>query len=351
MILLKHANVFLPVIQNIANNVKKGRELHYSDDAIGITALLQCPLKTKLSKQFDIQLDATSVDIDDGYLWEQQVKSALKELFPDNFKDEFVLDYTIDDIKLEGHLDILLIFDRYVIGLELKAPRYLLLKRPITDKDIIDGTLVYGNNLVYMTDTYITQSKIQHYLLKKKFPDKTVYTYIFAKTLLVYSTNMRKFYVVYDTNDTVLSDEEFKNIVESYKNNQGPTFAFECLSCRLFELGVCSGKQYEPQKQELKDLDEQTLKLIEEYNQLETRKKLIEKELKKRIRGSVTVNNKKTIGWIKKTQRKVDINKLFERAPKNELKQYVTIRPDVIDVIQSKYPDVVTETLNVKWEF
>jgi len=350
MILLRHANVFLPIVQDIANNVRKGRELQYSEGAIGITSLLQCPLKTKLSKQFDVQLDVTSVDIDDGFLWEQQVKTALRERFPENFVEEFVLAYTVDDIKIEGHLDVLLSFDKFVIGLELKAPRYLLLRKPITDKDIIGDNLVYGNGLVYMTDTYITQSKIQHYLLKKTFPDKTVYTYIFAKTLLVYGSYMRKFYVVYDTSNEVLSDDEFKTIIESFRNGEGPTFAFECMMCRLFELGLCDGKPYDPIEQQLKDLDKDTQALIREYIELEARKKLIEKELKKRLRGSVKINNRKVIGWVKKEQKRVDIDKLIEQVSKHELKRYIAVRPDAVDIIQRKYPDTVTVTQEVKWQ-
>jgi len=347
------ANVFLPLIQRISEDVREGRELTYTENAIGITSLLNCPVKSELRKQVGDIASVTSVEIEDGFLWEQQVKKALLNIFgSDIVKEELVLSYEYDGIRIEGHVDVVLIFDAYVVGLELKAPKYLLLKRiPNDNKDVVGHTLLsQGEKFVYMPDTYVLQSRIQNYLLRRTYPDKQVYTFLFVKTLLVKGGYARKFYVVYDTNDRELTEEEIRKLIKRYKDNNGPTFAYECMFCQYFDFGLCDGHIYEPPIVLSTDIDEETKDLLREYYQVREYLKRIETQLKKKVKGTIVLRDGRKIGWVKTRKRNIDIKRLIEVIGPEKSSRYLTVKPGLQSELARQYPGLVTsEEEHVIW--
>jgi len=352
---LPFANVFVSLVRHIAHNVRQGRELTYSENAIGITSLLTCPIKSQLSKQYgNIDPDFTSVEIEDGYLWEQQVKTALKEIFGDKVIDEYVLKYEFDGIKIEGHLDVVIQTNDYIIGLELKAPKYLSLKEIPKPDDIVNYTLLTnGNKYVYMPPTYVLQSRIQNYLLRQMHPDKPVYTFIFAKSLLIRYGYARKFYVVYDTNRPSMDDQEFSQVVEQWRKSNKPTFALECFMCQFFDYGICEGATYEPNNITENELDNETKQLINQYLQTKAELKRLETQLKKHLKGSVTLADGTRIGWHKYKRRTYDINKLIEKLKNDKtlINKYLTVRPSMVSRVTKQFPDIVIdEEESVSWQ-
>lgn len=95
--------MFETLVERIRQESKEGRVLTYTEGAIGITALLSCPVKYELAKEYEIEPKA--VEIDDGFVWERQVKKALKELYGESFQEEKDLIYEVDKTLIHGHLD------------------------------------------------------------------------------------------------------------------------------------------------------------------------------------------------------------------------------------------------------
>jgi len=347
------SNIFLPLIETISQQVKEGRELEYSEDAIGITSLLSCPIKTELRKNIPNLESVTTVEIEDGFLWEQQVKTALKKLFGNRVKEELVLKYEHANVKIEGHLDVAIDLGDLIIGLELKSPKYLYLKRiPDEAKDIVGSTLLLnGQDFVYMPDSYTVQSKIQNYLLRYQYPGKRVYTFLFAKTLLIKGGYARKFYVLYDTNKNPFTDTDIQKLIEAYKERKGPTFAYECMMCQFFDLGICEGQTFDPIEIQYKDLDDEAKMLLKQYEQLKTELKRIETQLKKKIKGTVVLEDGRKIGWVKTKKVNIDINKAVEQIPEPVRIKYLTIKPSMQNRVAKQWPDVVrSEEEFVYWK-
>lgn len=226
------------VIEKIREKTKEGRKLEYSPDAIGITALLYCPLKWELRKKYP-EIEAQAVEVDDGFLWEKQVKEVLKELFSNNFEEEKVLRYQTQGIKLEGHLDAFVEFPEKVVGIELKSPRMVFLKEfPETN----DTVLYDDGKVVVMNEIYLLQAKIQKFLLEKLYPHKKVQQFIFAKTLCKKANRSKKFYIIYEVKGAI-SEEEFKELIRRFKEDKSPRFEKECeYYCEYFRRGICSGR-------------------------------------------------------------------------------------------------------------
>jgi len=170
--------MFEQLVEKIRQESKEGRVLTYIEGAIGITALLSCPLKWELCRTYDVE--PTAVEIDDGFVWERQVKSALKELYGDAVQEEKDLFYEIEGTLIHGHLDCFIELEDEVIGIELKAPKYILLKD--IPQGIKDG-LYEDEGLVIHNSVYLTQAKIQRFILGRLYPHKKVRQYLFYKSL------------------------------------------------------------------------------------------------------------------------------------------------------------------------
>ena len=309
------------IVEKLKEKAKEGRELCYSPGAIGITALLYCPKKWEL-RQKHPEVQATGVEIDDGFIWEKQVKEVLKEIFPDGFEEEKTLKFEMEGVKLEGHLDAFIELEDKVIGIELKSPKYILLKEfPETQDDVLfdDG------KIVFMNDIYVLQARIQYFLLKKLYPHKEVEQYIFAKALCRKGNLSKKFYVVYRVKEPV-SEEELRQLIKRFKEDKSPRFPKECeYYCEFYRQKLCSGEEFRGKSNDMGSSHENVKELLKTYRQLQSDLKNLELQLKKSLRGSLKVGNRE-IGWVKKKVIKLNTSKILNLLPRDRIPQFFQLK-------------------------
>ena len=310
------------IVEKIKERARDGRELSYSDGAVGITSLLYCPIKHELRQKYpDIQ--ASAVEIDDGFVWERQVKGVLEELFGKSFEEEKVLELEVEGLKIEGHLDTFIELEDKVIGIELKAPKWIPLKAFPPEKKIESNLLIdEKHEYVRVNDLYILQARVQKRFLDLLYPDKKVEQYIFLKGMAEWKRWRKKLYVVYPIYSAI-SEEELRNLVKRFKEDKGPRFPTECEAyCEYFRQGLCGGKPFAFERTvNHSELDEETKDLLREYRVLEGQLKTVEAQLKKKLKGSVKVGNKE-IGWVERKVVVLDEERLFDLLPKEELSQH-----------------------------
>lgn len=332
---------FKTLVEKIQAKSKEGRELVYTDGAIGITSLLHCPIKHELAKEYDIKADA--VEIDDGFVWERQVKESLRELYGESFKDEFDLITEVGGYKLHGHLDCFVEQEDTVIGIELKAPKTLLFRQPYTGE-----SLFYDDGRVVHNDIYLTQARIEKFLLKKLFPEKEVRVFLFYKALCKAGTWSRKLYVVSEVKDEI-TEEELLRLIERFYTDKSPRYANECTQyCEFYRQGLCEGKEFREEEKEDKELYD----LVKHYRALESDLRVLEAQLKRRLRGSIVIGGK-AFGWIRKRIVEVDKERLMELLSKEELKDYLVVdwrkREELIERFGDEIVKEVREKLEWRW--
>jgi len=312
---------FLNLIRMLSENVKKERVVEYSQDSeneevIGITSLLACPLKTYYRKLYP-QIQYTNLEIDEGYLFEQQVKSALKELYKDKFHDEYVVEYTHDGIKIEGHIDCLIEFDNEIISLELKVPRSVYLAKPIKNLRDVDVIFDEDNDTVIINEKYILQAQIQKFLLMKKHPDKTIHHYLFLKTLVVSASKQKKAYIVYPIKQHI-DEETLKRLISAYKSDKRPRIDNECIYCPYFNT-VCDGSNETSDilKKILSSLnsdDKSLMNMIKRYYDIKDELKKLEWLIKSKLKDRTIRYGNKTIGNVEYEMIEIDTKKLIQKA-------------------------------------
>lgn len=334
---------FKALVERIQAKSKEGRELNYTEGAIGITALLHCPLKWELSQKYDIETSA--VEIDDGFVWEKQVKESLRELYGEAFKEEFDLITEIGEYKLHGHLDCFVEDGNTVIGIELKAPKTLLFKEPYTDKE----TIFYDDGRVVHNDIYLTQAKIEKLLLKKLFPEKEVKVYLFYKALCKSGTWSRKLYVVSEVRDEI-TEEELLRLVERFHTNKSPRYPNECTQyCEFYRQGLCEGKEF---REEQEVADKELYDLIKHYRALESDLRMLSAQLKRKLKGSIVIGGKE-LGWIRRKTIEVDKDKLMELLNKEELKNYLVVDWRKKDELIERFGNHIVKEVKeiLEWRF
>ncbi len=301
--------------EKIREKTREGRSLSYQEGAVGITALLHCPLKWELSRRYEI--DPQAVEIDDGFIWETQVKSALRDLFGEGFKEEYDLIAEFDGYKLHGHLDCFVEKEDEVIGIELKAPKVLLLKEPYEE-----GTLLEDDGRVIHNEVYLTQARIEKALLRRLFPEKEVKVYLFYKALCRHKNWSKKLYVVSEVKEPA-SEEEIKELLLRFHEDKSPRYPNECTSyCVFFKEGLCEGREFKQEVQE--EQAGRFIELLKYYRTLEAELKTLEAQLKKTIKGHVVIGGKE-LGWVKQKVVEIDVSKLLELEPK--AKEYLMVKP------------------------
>ncbi len=306
---------FEKVVRLIRERTKEGRELTYGEGEVGITSLLSCPLKVDFRKQYP-DITAEAVEIDDGFVWEGQVKTALRELYGDVFRDELELPCECMGVKIRGHLDCALFFEDRVVGIELKSPRELFVK------DLPeDGTFLYdGEGIVRNNPHYYMQAKVQKYLLRKLYPDREVEQYLFYKAPARKGAKVRKLYVVVPV-EGEMTDEEFEELVRRFKEDKRPRWKGECEHYCPYYGVVCEGKEVEFKDTEV---SEEVRKLLKEYRALQGELKNIELTLKKLVKGSFKVGERQ-LGWVEREVVELDLEKVIGKLGE-EAKDYLQVR-------------------------
>ena len=323
---------FEKVVSLIREKTKEGRELIYKDGEVGITSLLSCPLKVDFRKKYP-DITSEAVEIDDGYVWEGQVKFALQELYGDAFREELELPYECMGVKIRGHLDCGLIFEDRVVGIELKSPRELFVR------DLPEDTIfLYDDtNIVRNNPHYYTQAKVQKYLLSKLYPDKEVEQYLFYKAPARRGVKVRKLYVAVPIKED-MTDDEFKEIVWKFKEERVPRWKGECeYYCPYYKAGVCEGKDVRFQDTVI---SEEAKALLKEYRALQSELKNLEFTLKKLIKGSFRMGERE-LGWVEREVIDIDIRELLKKIEPEKVNDYLQVKWQKKKEIEEKYGDEV----------
>jgi len=330
------------LVDKIKAKTREGRELSYSKGAVGITALLYCPLKHELrQKHPDFRADA--VEIDDGFVWEKQVKEALEEMFGKSFEEEKVLEMEIEGLKIEGHLDTFVELEDKVVGIELKAPKWIPFTR-VPSEEEMEGNLLIDTERKYtkVNDLYITQARIQKFLLEKLYPEKKVEQFIFLKSMAQYKEWRKKLYIIYPVEESI-SEEELKEMVRKFKEDKSPRFPIECENyCEYYRQGLCSGKEFAFEDKSYDEQSDEIKNLLKHYRELQGELKTIEAELKKKLKGSILLGNRK-IGWVEREVVEIDIDKLLKKIPPSKAEEYLQVKWQKKREIEKRFPSVVRE--------
>ncbi len=201
----------------------QGKRNHptYSDNALGITALLYCPLKYHY-RQSDFHTNQySSLEILDGFDFEHTIKSILQDHY--GAIDEFVVEYEYNGTKIEGHLDV------YVptlnVALELKNMRLVKAKMLPADT-IVFNPEEYG---IELTQSYLKQAGIQKTLLDYH-TNKTNQVFLVVKTTLI-DHSMKAKKVIIITQPPAVPLEEINTLIEAFHNEKKPRYPWECKLC------------------------------------------------------------------------------------------------------------------------
>jgi len=309
---------FGKVVERIREEAKEGRELEYKEGEVGITSLLSCPLKVDLRKKYP-EISPEAVEIDDGYVWESQVKSVLRKLYGERFKEELELPCECLGVRIRGHLDCAVFGDGKVVGIELKSPRELFLR------EFPEGEEVFffdREGVVINNPLYYTQARIQKYLLSKLYPDKEVEQYLFYKAPARKGKKVRKLYVVVPVEED-MSDEEFEEIVRRFKEDPSPRWKGECeYYCPYYRGGICEGREF---FHEDGKLSEEIRELLKEYRTLQSQLRGVEMHLRKLVKGSFTVGGKE-LGWVEREVLELDVEKILKALPPEKAGEYLQVR-------------------------
>ncbi len=333
------------VVKQIREGVKEGRELSYGEGEIGITSLLSCPLKAKLRKEHP-DISASAVEIDDGYLWEQQVKSALSEVFGGKFEDEKDLVDEVEGLKIRGHLDCFIELEDKVIGIELKSPKAVLLKKFPEDESLIDGVFLIDEEGEYIVHNplYYTQAKIQKHILKKMYPDKEVEQFLFYKAPVRRGRFEKKLYILAPVKEDI-TEEEYKELARKFKEDKSPRYPNECTSyCEFYRAGVCEGKEFSYEDKDSSGLDQETKELLREYRELQSQLKTLETLLRKKLKGSVKFGGRE-IGWVPKKTIKLKEDRVAFLLPPERIPEFFTVKWNRKEELIKEFGEEVVEEI------
>jgi len=308
---------FERIAESLSELAREGREINYSDGAIGITELISCPKKVKLRRQYP-ELSASSVAIDDGFFFEKAVKEVLKRLYGDRFEEEKVLKKNLQidgqELKIEGHLDCFIDYDdETVVAIELKNTVMSFDNQTVGRPEGL--IIVDDDRNVSVNYKYILQARIQKSILEEMYPDKKVESYLFIKSSVRTKTKVGKSLIVYPVKDSI-SEDYLIEIGRQFLTDERPRAGWECSYCIYKEHGLCDGHEEHNDFLE-QDNGEQIRELLERLSDLESEKGMLVEQLKNLINGSLEWRGKQ-VGWLEVER--------IDWTPESKLKVFETIR-------------------------
>ena len=329
--------------------------LQYKEDEIGITSLLQCPIKVEMRKLYP-EIRGTAPAIDDGFRFETITKMAAKRKYKEYTVEEMELPYQFPDIplKIRGHLD-LVIFKKetnQILGIELKAPQIVLLKKlpPNLQQEFIYDS-EKEENYIIPNPIYKIQAKIEKFILQQMYPESNVRVILLQNSLCKFGTFTKKFYTIYEVES--IQETELKHLAMEFLYNKNPRFKNECeYYCSYSE--VCHYKcDMEDKNIVFADLDKfdtpspnvkEFVKIYKEYLAFKDQLKKVEKLLQKTINGSIILGGKE-VGWVERMKTKYDIEKIIEFCMKKNIPMdeflNVTPSPYKRERIKELLPDAI----------
>ena len=319
------------------------RELEYDEGAYGITEILGCPLKAKIRRQLEkegVELPIESLEISDGFLWENQVKVAVKSLYPEAELEKDLkgtIETPAGTLKIHGHLDV---YVEGIGGLELKSTVMTVCKVDTPDYVMIAEN--ESDKRFFISDKYVKQAKIQKYLLEKTC-GREIPVYLIIKTLFKGFKRQRKGILIVPIT-TAITEEELKEIATLFLTSETPRESWECRYCSYREYGYCSGKRTEREKKEIEELGE-LFDLLERREELLRELREVEERIKREVKtsGRRTISyNGKEVGYRVKVRRIVDNGKFYDWVKENKesLKQHGYSLKDLISVNYRKLSEL-----------
>ena len=317
------------VIRTIREEVKEGRTLEYGEEEVGITSLLSCPLKVELRKRHP-DVEAVAVEIDDGYLWEQQAKSALRSVVERAggvFEEERDLVDEVEGLRIRGHLDCLAEFSDEVWGVELKSPKAVILRRFPKEGELVNGVFLVDEDGEYVINNplYYKQAQIQKHILEKLYPRKKVRQFLFYKAPVRRGRFEKKLYILVPVRENI-GEEEYRELVRKFIEDKSPRYPNECVSyCEFYRQGLCEGKEFECEDTDVSSLDRETKDLLREYRELQSQMKMLETLLKKKLKGGVKFGSRE-IGWVQKRTIKLNEKKVVSLLSPERIPEFFQIK-------------------------
>ncbi len=324
--------MFESLVHDMSEALVENRNLEYSDNAVGITSLLYCPRKVTFRKEHP-EIKSFGLEIDDGFLFENQVKDALYRKWPKNTIDEYVATYSSKKgPNVEGHVDIAVDGKQTLLGIECKHTKILEHNFPygsISGDDVLisDPDLV---RRIYISPSYIEQSAIQKHLMTRQ-QRKPVKHYLFIKTMMnIPGLGYKKMYILRETKEDY-TDEKLDRKIDQFCNDPHPRFSWECPFCAYKKHGLCEGVNLDSgiKKWNVPELEEEAVNALERYEELYAQMVQVDGYLKKALQGkNIEIpgksGRKRKIGWVEYTDYNWDIKKAFDLIG-SDLLQYLQV--------------------------
>jgi len=309
------------------------RELEYREGAYGITELLSCPIKAEIRRKLQregIELPVESQEIEDGFLYENLFKIALKKLYGDKFIPEQTLSYDLELsdgslFLIDGHLDCFLELEGKVVGIELKHTNLTinsnLIDRPeqviaVRERELRNYSIPYK---------YVLQSRIQKFLLEELYPEKEVEHYLVVKTQLKTKNKLGKTTIIVQIENSI-AKEELVRIAEEFKNNPAPRAGWECSYCSYKTHGYCNGAEVkgvaeleQDTTNKVAELLARRKELLDKNRELLAEIKTVEEQIRKLVKGAVEINGQK-VGWVEQVYYTYDLPALSKLLKEEGLK-------------------------------
>ena len=331
--------------------------IEYPDGAYGITEILYCPRKAHLRRKYP-EVRAEALEIDEGFRFEREIEEALTSLWGERIVREDTVEAKINGVKICGHVDFVIVGNRYIAGIEAKHTKFMYHNLADIDlnTDIIAGE--EAKNFA-IPSNYILQARIQKTLLEKKY-NKPVVHHIVAKTMVRLKNNALKKIIVFYPIEESLEDYELEAIVEDFKNPI-PRYSWECRYCIYKKEGLCEGsrefKEKSTEKQETElpaEIQEALDKYLEYYRKL----KDIDAYLKKALDGqNIQLEGvRKKVGWITRTKFTWNVDRVFQILGKDAVRFFsVNWRKqnELYELLKEKNAigeDVVIEEVVREWK-
>ena len=271
-------------------------ELKYPEGAIGLTSLLYCPLKAEYRAKYP-ELEQEALEIDEGFLWEWQVHTALSQKYGKKaIAREVEITTEVGKKKVTGHIDIVIEGKKAILALELKCMKFVSLT-PEGVRLVEEGQdVVFGKAI--LPEHYVLQGKIQKLLLEANY-SKPVHLFILVKSMTRIKGKFKKVIVVHPIREAA-KPEELSKLISDFESVKEPRYPWECHLCVYAQ--VCSHREkfLKSSKQQGEKISEETKRIIEEYIEIIEKKKTLEDCLKTVLQGEVEVEvagRKRRIGW------------------------------------------------------
>jgi len=308
--------LFKPVIREIQNLSKEGRELKITPGTIGITTLIRCPQQAKLRLLYP-EMKPDTLEIDDGYLHEKITKQAILNVYPKNTLIEPAVPENpieVENVLIQGHPDVVIEGKKAIIAIEIKCMNFLPGYRLPSQHE----KFIYGEDAkrLIIPEQYIIQARAQKYLLSLK-ADKQVIQYLFIKALVKINGRMKKYYVIRQVEDA-LREEEIRFYARKHATQSSPIWDWECAYCTFNQEGLCE-RAVKPAPRLLlpETLPEDVRNAIERLQELRREMKDLESYLKKALYGKKVIITKdgkeREIGWVAREVARWDVEGIIKK--------------------------------------